>query len=63
MIPTRALGGWKRVIYRRRGPRTRMQEPTRDRRPSAIVMFLKANWKWLLIVIAAAVFIMMVASD
>ncbi len=40
-----------------------MQEPTRERRPSAIVMFLKANWKWLLIVIAAAVFIMMVASD
>lgn len=34
-----------------------------DRRPSALVLFLKANWKWLLIVVAAAVFVMMVASD
>jgi hypothetical protein len=32
-------------------------------RPSALVMFLKANWKWLLIVVAAAAFIMLVASD
>ncbi len=59
----RILGGWKRVIYRRGRPPPPMQEPSRGRPPSAIVMFLKANWKWLLIVIAAAVFIMMVASD
>ena len=33
------------------------------RHPSALLMFLKANWKWLVIVVAAAVFIMMIASD
>ncbi len=40
-----------------------MAEPPQDRPSSAIVMFLKANWKWLVIVIAAAVLVMMVASD
>jgi len=34
-----------------------------ERRPSAIAMFLKANWKWVILVVAVAVFIMMVASD
>ncbi len=40
-----------------------MAEPPRDPPSSAIVMFLKANWKWLVIVVAAAVLVMMVASD
>lgn len=40
-----------------------MTRPNADRPPSAFVLFLKANWKWLLIVVAAAVFIMIVASD
>jgi predicted negative regulator of RcsB-dependent stress response len=30
---------------------------------SAILLFLKKNWKWLLVVILVAVFVMMVASD
>ncbi len=34
-----------------------------ERTPSALVLFLKANWKWLVVVIAAAVLVMMVASD
>lgn len=34
-----------------------------SRRPSAILMFLKANWKWVLLVVAVAIFVMMVASD
>lgn len=40
-----------------------MPNAPRSRPPSAVVLFLKANWKWLVIVIAAAVLIMMVASD
>ena len=34
-----------------------------ERTPSALVLFLKANWKWLLVVIAAAALVMLVASD
>ena len=34
-----------------------------ERRPSAIILFLKANWKWVLLVLAVAVFVMIVASD
>ncbi len=40
-----------------------MAEPPQDRPSSALVMFLKANWKWVLLVVAVAVFVMMVASD
>ncbi len=40
-----------------------MPETPAARRPSAVLLFLRANWKWVLIVVAAAVFIMMVASD
>ncbi len=40
-----------------------MAGPWAERPPSALLLFLKANWKWLLIVIAAAVLIMMVAGD
>lgn len=53
----------KRVIYRGRRARSSMTEPPRQRPPSAVVLFLRANWKWLVIVIAAVVLIMMVASD
>jgi len=31
--------------------------------PSVLVLFLRKNWKWLLLVVAVAVFVMMVASD
>ncbi|HYM39425.1 MAG TPA: hypothetical protein VEY12_04670 [Thermoplasmata archaeon] len=34
-----------------------------ERTPSAILLFLRKNWKWLVIVVAAAVLVMMVASD
>ncbi len=54
---------WKRVIYRRVRRHTTMPEAAQERPPSAIVMFLKANWKWLVIVVAAVALIMMVASD
>ncbi len=47
----------------RRLRRPTMAETPGERRPSAILMFLRANWKWVLLVVAAAVFIMMVASD
>lgn len=40
-----------------------MTEPSAARPPSALVLFLKANWKWLIVVIAVAVLVMMVASD
>lgn len=40
-----------------------MAESSRERPPSAVLLFLKANWKWLVIVIAAAVLVMLVASD
>jgi len=30
---------------------------------SALALFVRKNWKWLLIVVAVAVFVMMVASD
>ncbi len=40
-----------------------MAAPPAERRPSAILMFLKANWKWLVIVVAAAILIMIVGSD
>ncbi len=40
-----------------------MAGPPRERRPSAILMFLKANWKWVILVVVVAVFVMMVASD
>ena len=33
------------------------------RPPSAILLFIRKNWKWLILVAAAAVFVMMVASD
>jgi len=33
------------------------------RPPSVLALFLRKNWKWLLIVVAVAVFVMMVASD
>lgn len=40
-----------------------MAESPAERRPSAILLFFKANWKWVLIVVAVAVFVMIVASD
>lgn len=40
-----------------------MAAPSPERSPSAVLLFLKANWKWLVIVIAAAVLVMLVASD
>ncbi len=40
-----------------------MSKPSGEHPSSAVVLFLKANWKWLVIVIAAAVLVMMVASD
>ncbi len=40
-----------------------MADSPEGRRPSAVVMFLKANWKWVLLVVAVAVLVMMVASD
>lgn len=54
---------WKRVFYIDGRLQPPMPEPTADRPPSALVMFLKANWKWLVIVVAAAIVVMMVASD
>ncbi len=33
------------------------------RPPSALVLFLRKNWKWLIVVVVVAVFVMMVASD
>lgn len=33
------------------------------RPPSALVLFLRKNWKWLVVVLVVAVFVMMVASD
>lgn len=47
----------------RRLRRCSVAETPAERRPSALLMFFKANWKWVLLVVAAAVFIMMVASD
>jgi len=40
-----------------------MAARSEPRPPSAVVLFLRQNWKWLLIVVAAAIFVMMVASD
>ncbi len=40
-----------------------MAGPLPERRPSAVLMFIRANWKWILMVIVAAVVVMMVASD
>ncbi len=40
-----------------------MAGPPAERPPSALLMFLRANWKWVLLVLAVAVFVMMVASD
>lgn len=31
--------------------------------PSAFLLFLRKNWKWLVVVVAVAAFVMMVASD
>ncbi len=31
--------------------------------PSALMLFLRKNWKWLILVVAAAVFVVLVASD
>ena len=33
------------------------------RTPSALVLFLRNNWRWLVVVVVVAVFVMMVASD
>jgi hypothetical protein len=33
------------------------------RPPSALLLFLRKNWKWLIVVVVVAVFVMMVASD
>jgi len=40
-----------------------MATPSQGRPPSVLVLFVRKNWKWLLIVVAVAVFVMMVASD
>ncbi len=40
-----------------------MAGPSGARPPSAVLLFLRTNWKWVVIVVAAAIFIMMVASD
>jgi len=34
-----------------------------DSSPSALLLFLRKNWKWLIVVVVVAVFVMMVASD
>ena len=40
-----------------------MAEPPTGRRPSAVLLFIRANWKWILMVIAAAVVVMVFAND
>lgn len=53
----------KRVIYSARRPRVCMTTVPADSSPSALLLFLRKNWKWLIVVVVVAVFVMMVASD
>ncbi len=53
----------KRVIYPPGRLRRRMSRTTAGRPPSALVLFLRKNWKWLIVVVVVAVFVMLVASD
>lgn len=43
--------------------RLRMAPTRADHLPSATLLFLRANWRWLAIVIAAAIVVMLFASD
>jgi len=40
-----------------------MGAPSPDRSPSLSVLFFRKNWKWLILVGAVVVFLMMVAAD
>lgn len=40
-----------------------MTAQAQARPPSALRLFLRKNWKWLIVVVVVAVFVMMVASD
>lgn len=43
--------------------RGRMAAPRAARPPSAVLLFLRANWKWVVIVLAAAAVVMVFAKD
>ncbi len=40
-----------------------MSLPPAERPPSALLGFLRKNWKWLVVVLVVAALVMMVASD